>query len=85
MASDVGLSNGRQSRFTGPSKASTKKGKEQMEKEEKEGWTNKQDYVSMLGDDIFEAFVRRRDEALRATAELRKMMMLTRHSVRYID
>lgn len=85
MASAVGLSNGRQSRFTGPSKPSSKKGKETMDKEEKEEWARNQDYVNMLGDDIFEEFVRRRDEALRATAELRKMMMLTRHSVRYID
>lgn len=56
-----------------------------MEKEEKEEGPTKQDYVNMLGDDIFEAFARRRDEALRAAADLRKMMMLTRHSTRYID
>lgn len=85
MASDVGLSNDRQSRFTAPSKPSSKKGKESIEKEEKEVWASKQEYVNLLGDEIFEAFVRRRDEALRATTELRKMMLLTRHSVRYID
>lgn len=100
MASDVGSSvgefpRGRQSRLAGSSKTSSKKGKETLEKEEKgketmekqetqEGLT-KQVYVNMLGDGIFEIFARRREEALRAAADMRKMMMLTRHSVRYID
>jgi hypothetical protein len=84
---------------SGSSKASSKKGKERMvptaenyagpslsrRGSEKPEDLTRQDYVNMLGDDVFKAFVRRREAALRAAAEIQKMKMMSRHSARYID
>jgi len=67
---------------SGSSKASSKKGKERMVPTaenyagpslsrrglEKPEDLTRQDYVNMLGDDVFKAFVRRREAALRAAA-----------------
>lgn len=99
MVSDVGSNvtgeaRGGLSRSSTASKTSSKKGKEATESadpnlgrrgSEKPEALTREDYVNMLGDDIFEAFVQKREAALRAAADIRKMKMMTRHSVRYID
>lgn len=54
---------GRLSRLANSSKTSSKNEKNEMEGGEKEEGPTRQDYINMVGDEIFEAFTRKRDEA----------------------